>query len=173
MAFQLIFKLFLILAWPIYSSQFLGLRVKSRFWSSIVGFGAVALDKSFIINYDIIPITFSNANIAKSFIRALNKSAGKMDETKWQRPYFKKKANRTISEEAMDMIMSVNGLGEKKAQVLLTYFGSVKKAINASRSELEKILGKKKADHFIEVINRNIFKECLNSYIKGEKSNDK
>jgi excinuclease ABC subunit C len=52
-------------------------------------------------------------------------------------------------------LLEVDGIGEKRAKLLLTKFGSIEEIKKAPIEELEKILGKKVAKNLIEFLNKN------------------
>ncbi|AQQ75487.1 ERCC4 nuclease [uncultured archaeal virus] len=123
-----------------------------------------------IVNYGCHPVQVSSAEMGKGFLRALNKSAGK--ETQYERPVLIQKTNRTLEDEALDILMAISGVGHKTAKELLNYFGSVLAVLNASRSELKKILRPSVADHLFDIVRRKIYKSSLDRFI-GEKKDDK
>lgn len=61
------------------------------------------------------------------------------------------RAKRTFSTK----LLEVNGIGEKRARLLLTKFGSIEEIKKAPIEELEKILGKKVAKNLVEFLNKN------------------
>lgn len=70
-----------------------------------------------------------------------------------------KKSLRNIEEEAVHMLYAVSGVGEKKAWALFERFGSVKAVVNATKSELMNVLGKKVGEHFYDVVNYKYLKQ--------------
>ncbi len=61
------------------------------------------------------------------------------------------RAKRTFSTK----LLEVKGIGEKRAKLLLTKFGSIEEIKKAPTEEIEKILGKKVAKNLIEFLNKN------------------
>ncbi len=61
------------------------------------------------------------------------------------------RAKRTFSTK----LLEVKGIGEKRAKLLLTKFGSIEEIKKAPLEEIEKILGKKVAKNLIEFLNKN------------------
>lgn len=61
------------------------------------------------------------------------------------------RAKRTFSTK----LLEVEGIGEKRAKLLLTKFGSIEEIKKAPIEELEKILGKKVAKNLVEFLNKN------------------
>ena len=109
-----------------------------------------------------------NGEAVKAYIKKLDEKVGQLEE--WDRPTIYRKSNRDIREEAEDMVCAVSGIGRKKGRTLLEKFGSVKAVVNAKHNELEKMIGKKLADHFIEVVEHKYIKnETLKNYINGKR----
>ena len=85
-----------------------------------------------------VPIIFSkNSEDTAKFISVLSKKKSK------ELPLNIKKKSLNKKEQIQFIIESFPGIGPKKAKKLLEKFKTIKKIINSSQEELEKILGKK------------------------------
>ena len=60
------------------------------------------------------------------------------------------------TDEVVNVIGALRGVGEKKALKLLKRFGSVKGVVNASESELVSVLGEKVGKHVYEIVNKEV-----------------
>jgi len=96
-----------------------------------------------------IPIIFTknSEDTAKYLFILLNKKENEMSLN------AKKKA-RNKKEQIQFILEGFPGIGPKTAKKLLKEFGTLQNVINADMEQVKKIIGKK-ADSFIELINRN------------------
>lgn len=82
-------------------------------------------------------------------LQFLRSKAGK--PRRYSRPTIPKPITRTADEERMDVLCAIRGIGEKTADELLRKFGSLKELFSAPEKAGE-ILGGKKLEHFLEII---------------------
>jgi len=68
----------------------------------------------------------------------------KMNKVKWSN-----------TDEAIFVVSSIFGIGEKRAKNLLSYFNTIKNIVNSTKEELMKVdgIGEKTANHILEIIN--------------------
>ena len=123
-----------------------------------------------IVNYGCYPVHMPNAEMGKGFLRALNKSAG--EDVKYERPQLIQKSNRTLEDEAIDILMAISGVGDKSARELLKEFGCVLNVMKADKKELRKVLKPSVAEHLYDIVRRRIYDTSLDKFI-GVKSNGK
>ena len=86
------------------------------------------------------------------FIKSLDNRAGKKSKS-WRPPRPLRKQNRSLEDEAIDVLAMISGIGPSTAEELLKELGSLKNVVNASREELAGIIGDKKAGHMHRLFN--------------------
>mgnify|MGYP002525477904 CR=1 FL=1 len=67
--------------------------------------------------------------------------------------YHRKQRGKDSLGTSLDKI---EGIGPKTVELLITHFGSVKKVMEAKKEELEKLIGKAKADKILQTIKRTL-----------------
>jgi len=89
----------------------------------------------------------------KMFLKFLDEKSGK--KRKYDRPNIPKPIERTLTEERIDVLRAIRGIGSKTAEELLNRFGSIRGVVNAPFEDLRALLGSR-TDHFLEVISGGI-----------------
>lgn len=91
----------------------------------------------------------------------LEKRAGK--ESEFSKIAVEKKL-RDIETEKIHVLMTISGIGEKKAMRLISRFGSLEKIFNANERDLKKVVGDKVARHLKQLLEHDSrkFDEKLN-----------
>jgi len=107
---------------------------------------------SIAVDYQIPIITTLNLRDTAAFINTL---ATRLEKPKKLFPLLKKRKPLTLKEQQEFIIESLPGIGPNLAKALLKKFKSIKRIVNASEKELQKIkkIGEKKASLIKKVIN--------------------
>ena len=106
---------------------------------------------SIAIDYQI-PILYTrNLRDTAAFITTI---ATRLEKSKKLFPLLKKRKQLTIKGQQEAIIESLPGIGPTLAKSMLTKFGSIKKLVNASEEQMQKVekIGKKKSEEIKKVI---------------------
>lgn len=99
--------------------------------------------------FGVTPLYVSNKQQAVAAIRYLDSKAGQTPTR--HRVTIPKPVERSIEEERLDVLCAIRGIGPKTAEEMLR-LGSLRSLFSMSVEELEPVIGRRRAEHFVEVV---------------------
>jgi ERCC4-type nuclease len=88
------------------------------------------------------------------FLKRLVEKVGEAKQDDYGRGLGITKENRTPDEELIDLVRSIDGIGEVKAQAILEKFRTITHLTRVTADELKTVLGDKDAEHVYETVRR-------------------
>jgi ERCC4-type nuclease len=90
------------------------------------------------------------------FLISLNKKLGEPTPQEIWVQNVVNKNNRTLAQEQVDLLASIEGVGKVKVKEIIEQYKSIKKLVNAKFPSLEKKFGTKLANHLREVFDNEV-----------------
>lgn len=106
---------------------------------------------SILAGWNIAVITTSSFEATMLLLEKLDAKIDGNHTAEYRIPTIEKEG-RTLEKEALDVILAVEGIGGKTAEELLEKFKSLKSIFKQTKEKLSKVIGEKKAEHLIEVL---------------------